>query len=105
MKQAIMYFTKEHINHRPIFHSNRLYGTISILHEVRDYRLKQTVSRIRNSFETRDIYVLRRVQAAEDLADALTKRDVNMHGILKRILKNGLLELPNHRDFQLDSKS
>ena len=38
--------------------SNGLYSTITTLHEGSDYRLRPTVSRIRDSFENREINVI-----------------------------------------------
>ena len=52
-----------------------LFDTISTLHEGREYRLRQTVQRIRDSFESSDLDILRWVPGTSNIADALTKRN------------------------------
>jgi len=80
-----------------------LYDTITTLHEGRDYRLRQTVQRIRDSFESEDLNALRWIQGKVNLADALTKRNPQTHRMLNRVARNGLLDLPPHMSLQLNS--
>lgn len=92
------------IRHELIVDSKGLYDTISTLHEGRDYRLKQTVQRIRDSFENQDIDTLKWVQGKCNIADALTKRNPEIHRLLNRIATSGRLKLPSHQEFSLDSE-
>ena len=50
-----------------------LYATITTLHEGKDYRLRPTVSRLRDSFEAKEIANLQWIPGPQDIADALTK--------------------------------
>lgn len=61
---------------RHILHvdSRGLFDTISTLHDGKEYRLRQTVQRIRDSFESGDIDILRWVPTGANVADGLTKR-------------------------------
>lgn len=93
------------INHELIVDSKGLYDTISTLHEGRDYRLKQTVQCIRDSFENGDINILKWVQGKSNIADALTKRNPEMHRFLHKIATSGLLQLPRHQESSLDSST
>jgi len=54
--------------------SRGLFDTISTLHDGREYRLRQTAQRIRDSFEGKEIDVLRWVPSRQNIADCLTKR-------------------------------
>lgn len=97
-------FPKSSIEHVLQVDSKGLYDTITTLHEGGEYRLRQTVQRIRDSFETQDINVLRWVQSRANIADALTKRNLESHRLLNKILRTGYLSLPPHKSFELDSK-
>lgn len=72
-------------------HSFGLYTTISTLHERKDYRLLQTVSSIRNAFESVEIDVIQWIKGTYNIADALTKRNIAMHQRLNEILNNGCI--------------
>lgn len=61
------------IKHELNVDSKGLYDTITTLHEGREYRLRQTVQRIRNSFEAGETDVIRWIPGTENLADTLTK--------------------------------
>lgn len=83
--------------------SKGLFDTITTLHDGKEYRLRQTVQRIRDSFEAKELNVLRWIQGHVNIADALTKRNTTMHRLLNKILSTGRLVLPNHRSFELNS--
>ena len=89
--------------HMLLVDSKGLYDTISTLHEGREYRLRQTVQSIRDSFESQDIDLLRWVQGHANVADALTKFDLNSFALLNRIARSGRLRIPKHDHVQLDS--
>lgn len=106
IKMAIQSLTTDntHVPHVLSIDSKGLYDTITTLHEGREYRLRQTVQRIRDSFESGELDTLRWVQGIVNIADALTKRNTTMHRMLNRIAVNGKLELPTHKSFELHSK-
>jgi hypothetical protein len=58
--------------------SKGLYDTISTLHESKDYRLRPTVTRIRDSFGAQEIRALRWTPGFSNLSDALTKGNFDM---------------------------
>ena len=72
--------------------SHGLYSTITTLHEGRDYRLRPTVSRLRDSFETGEIKVMQWIPGSQNLADALTKRNVVMYRRLNVACSTGQLD-------------
>jgi hypothetical protein len=67
-----------------------LYDTLFTLHESRDYRLRPTVSRIRDSFDSHELQVLRWIPGATNLADAL-KRNLDMYAKLNQVAISGSL--------------
>ena len=71
--------------------SNGLYSTITTLSEGSDYRLRPTVARLRDSFENREISTMQWIPGADNLADALTKRNVSMFAKLNKVAKTGHL--------------
>jgi hypothetical protein len=73
--------------------SRGLFDTITTLHEAREYRLRQTVQRVRDSFESRRLDVLRWVRGFLNVADALTKRNVESWRRLNRLLADGLFDI------------
>ena len=94
VRQALRY-----ILHRPTLESHinvdsrGLLDTISMLHEGRDYRLRQTVQRIRDSFEARDFDVLSWIKGSLNIADALTKRNIVLYKLLNDICIDGRLHI------------
>lgn len=74
------------VKHEMIVDSKALFDTITTLHECREYRLRRTVSRIRHSFESHELDVVRWLPGKLNMADALTKRNmvqwVNLNGLL-----------------------
>ena len=71
--------------------SNGLYSTITTLHEGSDYRLRPTVSRIRDSFENREINVIQWIPGKDNLVDALTKRNKVIFETLNKVATTGRL--------------
>lgn len=85
-------FPHSHIKHELILDSKALFDTITTLHESREYRLRRTVSRIRHSFESRELDVVRWLPGRENVADALTKRNKVLWIKLNRLLSTGIWE-------------
>lgn len=71
--------------------SNGIYTTITTLHEGADYRLRPTVSRLRDSFENGEIEVMQCVRGVGNLADALTKRNLDMFKKLNKVMTDGII--------------
>lgn len=87
------------IKHILTVDANGFHDNISTLHEGREYRLKQTVQRIRDSFESGDVDILRWEQGCANIANAVTKRNMNKHRLQNRIIRAGTVALPKHRCF------
>ena len=83
--------------------SNALFQTMTTLHEGREYRLRQTVQQLRDSFESQELNRIRWIQGKANLADALTKQNPETLKILHHVMATGRLELPNHASHELDS--
>lgn len=90
-------------NHELNVDSKGLYETITTLHEGREYRLIQTVQRIRDSFESEELDVIRWVQGFANIADALTKHNPTSFKLIGRVFSCGILCLPTHESYSLDS--
>jgi len=106
IKQALTSISpRDRFPHILHVNSRGLFDTITTLHEGREYRLRQTVQRIRDSFESGDLDSLRWVQGKANIADAMTKKDLQLSKVLNRMSCSGILELPNHRSLSLDSST
>ncbi len=62
-----------------------LYSTMSTLHDTKDYRLRPTVSRLRDSFESSEIHTVYWIPAQKNVSDALTKRNIVIYKLLNDI--------------------
>lgn len=82
--------------------SKGVVDTITTLHDGREYRLRQTVQQLRDSFAYGDLNKLRWVPSKANIADALTKFNPNAHYILQYIAISGELVLPDHQSIELD---
>ena len=88
--------------------SRGLYSTITTLHEGADYRLRPTVSRLRDSFENEEIAVMQWIGEQQNPADALTKRNVVMFRLSNTLMKGGVIHdglLRNARRMTKDDPS
>lgn len=83
-------FPHSHIKHELIVDAKALFDTITTLHESREYRLRRTVSRIRHSFESRELDVVRWIPGRENVADTLTKRNRVLWVKLNDLLSTGV---------------
>lgn len=66
-----------------------LYDTISTLHEGSEYCLRQTVTRIRDSFGSGDLDVLKWISGVSYIADALMKRNKTLWKLLNNVTASG----------------
>lgn len=72
--------------------SHGLYSTVTTLHEGTDYRLRPTVARMRDSFESGEISVMQWIPGRLNLADALTKRNVEMYRELNQVMTTCVID-------------
>ena len=72
--------------------SHGLYSTITTLHDGQDYRLRPTVSRMRDSFENEEITVIQWIPGVLNFADALTKRNLQMFRDLIKVARDGTID-------------
>lgn len=79
--------------------------TISLPCLNKEYRLRQTGERIRNSFESRELDVLRWIPGKLNIADALTKRNVALYKVLNEVATTGKLLVDVDRGYELDSET
>ena len=87
--------------------SHGLYSTITTLHEGKDYRLRPTVSRIRDSFESGEITTVQLIAGSLNISDALTKCNPSLFGKLNDVLNNGRLskDILKYHNAEATSKS
>lgn len=71
--------------------SHGLYSTITTLHEGKDYRLRPTVCRLRDSFESGELSVVQWVAGTNNIADALTKCNPVLFQKLASVVNSGVL--------------
>lgn len=104
VKQAVQsLFEDKTIKHELTVDSKGLYDTITTLHEGREYRLRQTVQRIRDSFESEELDALKWIQGFANIADALTKHNQNSYKLMSHVINTGTLDLPRHESYSLNS--
>lgn len=86
LNKAIHYLSNDgtQINHTLNVDYKGLYDTIKTLHEGSEYRLRQSVQRIRDSFDSGWLDTLRLVQGIVNIADELTTRNKYMQRMLNR---------------------
>lgn len=73
--------------------SHWLYSTVKALHDGTDNHLRPTVASMRESFEEGEIATMQWIPGKLNLADALTKRNLEMYGKLNQVMVNGKLDL------------
>ena len=84
--------------------SRCLYDTVTTLHEARDYRLRSTVQRIRNSFDSHELNHMRWIAGDCNPSDALTKRNGKTWALLNEIFANGVLCISVESGYAVDSE-
>ena len=106
LKNAVRTLAKDDdIRHQLCIDSKRIHDTITTLHEGRDCRLRQTVERLRNSFESQELDVLRWIPGVHNIADDLTKRNIKLYIELNNICTTGVLTIDLENGYSLDSKT
>jgi len=106
LKQSINCINKnDNIKHVLHVDSMGLFDTISALHDDKEYRLRQTVQRIRDSFEDGDIDILRWIPSRRNIADGLTKRCTQAHRRLNSVCREGNLCIREEEIRELKSQT
>lgn len=90
---AISALTGCKVRHELAVGSKSLYDTDTTLHLNEDYRLRMIVQRIRNSFESGDLEILRWIPGPQNIADALTKRNLSLLKKLNDLCTTGVFEI------------
>lgn len=96
-------FPDRPLRHKLIVDSKALFETLTTLHQSDDYRLRKTVARIRASFESKELNIVRWIPGIVNVADALTKRNQPLSLKLNAMLCSGFLSLNDERGVELDS--
>lgn len=91
------------IKHELFVDSKCLFDTITTLHESTEYRLRPTVQRMRNSFESNELECMRWIPGKLNVADALTKRSAALIITLNEICSSGYLDLDIDVGYSVDS--
>lgn len=91
------------LKHEILVDSKALYDTITTLHQPRDYRLRKTVARMRDSFDSKQLNVVRWIPGIHNFADALTKRNAAISRRLNMMLVFGRWDLDLGLSSRLDS--
>ena len=71
--------------------SRSLWDHMTTQHENQDFRLRQAVSILRESFERKDIDIMRWISGKSNPADALTKRNPSTGSLLNEMTSTGRL--------------
>ena len=104
IKQAMATITRMETRSTLLVDSESIFDTLTTLHEGNEYRLRQTVQQLRDSFESKEFDRIRWIQGKVNLADALTKMKNDTQELLKTTLSSGKLNLPPHNAPELDSR-
>ena len=105
VKSAISMLAKRQIRSQLCVDSKGIHDTITTLHDGKEYRLRQTVERLRDSFESQELNVLRWIPGTENIADALTKRNTKLYQTLNKICITGYLLTEIEHGHSLDSST
>lgn len=83
--------------------SRCLYDTIATLHESKDFRLRATVQRIRNSFDSQELDFMKWIPGTINPVDALMKRNPETTKLLNEMISGGIVRIDLHSGFSLNS--
>lgn len=78
------------IKHDMVVDSKALFDIITTLHNIREFILQKSVSRLRASFEAEETDTARWVPGNLNLADAFTNRNVQLSRQLNQLMKSRL---------------
>lgn len=97
-------FPHTDIDHELIVDSKALFDTITTLHEAHEYRLRRTVTMLRDAFESGQLNCLRWLNGKYNIADALTKRNRELYRQVDVITTSGLWDTPTSDSKELRSE-
>lgn len=97
-------FPSSGIKHELCVDSRALFDTVTTLHESKEFRLRPTVTRIRDSFESGELDTLRWVAGIDNVADTLTKANLTLFGKLNNVLASGVWSISMNRTTALNSE-
>lgn len=84
---------KANLKHELFVDARALFDTITTLHEPREYRLRKTVARMRDAFESGELDGVTWIDGKSNMADALTKKNEALSGKLNRMLASGVWDI------------
>lgn len=96
-------FPGTNIEHELIVDSKALFDTISTLHEAHEYRLRKTVTMLRDAFESGELDCLRWLNGKHNIADALTKRNQELFQQVDKLTSSGIWDTPTQHSKELHS--
>lgn len=81
------------IRHELFVDARALFDTITTLHEPREYRLRKTVARMRDAFESGELDCVTWIDGKSNLSDALTKNNAELSIRLNTMLSSGIWDV------------
>lgn len=96
LQESIRYIIGDEVHHVLIVSLKGLYDNISTLPDGHEYSLRQTVKRVRDSFEPKYMEVLRWVTRKKSISDDLTKWNIDMNRLINKFSRTGELTIPAH---------
>lgn len=93
------------INHVLHVDSRGIFDTISTMHDGKEYRLRHTVQRIRESFPGGDIDRLRWIPSGRNIANGLTKRCPQVQHKISNVSLTGDLTIDECEVLELDTET
>lgn len=98
-------FPHQPLQHNLLIDSKALFEALTTLHQTDDYRLRMTVARIRASFESKELNIVRWIPGVVIYADVLTKRNLPLSLKLNNMLADGTWSLQDDRGVELDAET
>lgn len=91
LKIGLASLTNHDIVSELLVDSKSLFTCVTTLSDQREYRLRRTVARIRESFDSEELNHLRWISGNSNLADAATKWNPQVWALLQSVLNTGVL--------------
>lgn len=98
-------FPKKALKHQLLVDSKSLFETITTLHQTGDYRLRKIVARMRDSFESSELDIVRWIPGSTNFSDALTKRNLVMSKQLNEMISSGTWSIDLSSSCALDAEN
>lgn len=93
LKMGLTALLDEPVESELLVDSKGLFTCITTLSDQREYRLRRTIARIRESFDSKELDRMRWISGQQNLADALTKWNPASWKLLQEVLNSGYMDL------------